>query len=253
MKIGVYCSSIRPHLWGDLYKTLSNNDVDFNLCIAGPCPPMETLPGNVKYISTSVKPSQCWFIAANNTKGDYLLWTTDDIRYSNGALDNLSSIITKEKNTMVGSTYKPDHLYDSQYHLVTEFPWTRKDGLSQSIILDFPLLVCNLTRREDFNSIGIDKNFMGGFWDLDMTFEFVISRGGKTIVDEKSYCTDIKSLETCHLGSLSIGCCGDYPRLLDMWVEDKKIRSERKIPIDPLIYNDTVLTESQGPKLDCWK
>ena len=93
MEIGIYCTSIRPHLWSRLYASLSHNNVDFNLCITGPCPPTEPLPSNIKYIHTNVKPPQCNFIAANNTKGDYVMFATDDLWLSHGALDNMIQII----------------------------------------------------------------------------------------------------------------------------------------------------------------
>ena len=93
MQVGIYCSSNKPHLWDSLYQTLSQNNVDFNLCIAGPYPPIDELPGNVKYIQTNVKPAQCFFIAANNVKGDYITPMSDDIIFSPGFLDDMVRLI----------------------------------------------------------------------------------------------------------------------------------------------------------------
>jgi len=248
MEIGVYCTSIRPHLWSDLYKSLSRNNTNFNLCITGPCPPIEPLPGNVKYIQTNVKPPQCNFIAANNTKGDYILNVTDDIRYSDGALDNLLRVIVKESNTIVSCVFSDVGNAEGHSYLILERAWQREDKTAKTIKLNFPLPVCHLMKREDFNDIGIDKNFIATDWDLDMSFELV-SRGGKIIVEENSFCTEEKG--TAHLGCIS-ATVGDYARVLNMWIENDKVKSSRKESINPLIYNDTVLTVSQGPKLDCW-
>ena len=243
MEIGVYCTSIRPHLWGDLFESLSKNDVDYNICMAGPCPPIEPLPGNVKYIQTNVKPPQCWFIAANNTKGDYVINITDDARFSPGCLDSLLNIIQKEKKVIVSPTYINA---ENPYQLVLE--WI--DGKpSKFIQLVSPCPIYGLMKREDFNSTGIDKSFIGAWWDTDQALEF-ISNGGKTVIDDKSTSTDIKSFETCHLALLN---CGDYDNLLNIWTNDRKtLRSQRLTPIDKLIYDDTVLTVSQGPKLVFW-
>ena len=242
-EIGVYLTSVRPHLWGGLFESLSKNNVRFNVCITGPCPPIEPLPGNVKYIQTNVKPSQCFFIAANNTMGDYILLSADDCRYSDGALDDLIKIITDKNKSMVSSVFLGSC---EEHHIFTldpsHYPHTR------SIRLPFPLLVSPLMKREDFNNIGIDRNFIALFFELDILFEF-ISLGGKTIVSENSSCTELAN--SLHLVNIANGH-GDYARLVDMWIENDKIRNHRRVPAEPLVYNNTVLSVSQGPKLDCW-
>ena len=248
MEIGIYCTSIRPHLWKGLYESLSQNNVDFNLCIAGPCPPTETLPVNVKYIQTNVKPPQCCFIAANNTKGEYVGLLSDDARLSPKALDNLLEIAIHEKMSIVSPVWQILGGPEAHYSLVVEWGYQRPDNKVRTIKLDFPWPIGGLMKREDFNAIGIDNNFIGTFWELDMTFEF-ISRGGKVIIDKNSIFTETES--NSHLGAMSVGI-GDYQKALDMWIDNDRVRPQRKIPIDPLIYNDTVLTVSQGPKLDCW-
>ena len=245
MEIGIYCTSVRPHLWTNLYQTLSQNVVDFNLCITGPHPPISILPGNVKYIQTNVKPPQCNFIAANNTTGDYITMVTDDTILSPGCLDNLLKIVNKEKKVIATPVYKG---IESQYQLVTELACMRDDNVAQYIPLHFPLPVAPLMRREDFNIVGIDKNFLALFWDYDMAFEF-ISRGYKYILNENSSLKDIQSQETSTLGILALNNEDYFWRFVDMWTDNRKtLRTKRKVPIDPLVYNDTVLTVSQGPK-----
>jgi len=245
MEIGIYCSSIRPHLWVDLYKTLSTNNANFNLCISGPYPPISTLPGNVKYIQTNVKPPQCNFIAANNTEGDYIFNVPDDITLNPGCLDNLLKTVRSEKNVITTPKYKGR---ESQYQLVTELACTRADNTAQFIPINFPIPVCTLMRRKDFDSIGIDKSFLATFWDQDMSFEFV-SRGGKCILSENSFIKDIQGPETSTLGILALNNEDYFWRFVDMWTDNRKtLRTKRKVPIDPLVYNDTVLTVSQGPK-----
>jgi hypothetical protein len=221
--------------------------VDFNLCFAGPCPSDKPLPGNVKHILTNVKPPQCCLVAANNTKGDYIMLTADDHWYSDGCLDNLLKIITSKEKIVATPTYQRE----SQYKLVTDFGWMRQDQIDQYILLPFPIPVSHLMRRDDFNNTGIDKNFIGVFWDQDMIFDLV-SKGGQCIRSENSFTKDEQSQELSHLGMLSFNNV-DYFRFVDMWTDNRKtLRSQRKVPIDPLIYNNTVLTTSQGPKFTCW-
>ena len=151
MEIGVYCTSIRPHLWNELHKSLSQNNVKFNLCITGPCPPIEPLPGNIKYISTNVKPPQCNFIAINNTTGDYVLSVTDDLRYSSGTLDNLADIILKNPNVITCPIFKTIGNQEGHYFFIVERGWQRDDKTPKVIKLDFPLPAGALMRRKTFN------------------------------------------------------------------------------------------------------
>ena len=243
MQVGVYCSSIRPYFWDNLYKMLSNNDVDFNLCIAGPYSSEKPLPSNVKYIQTNVKPPQCWFIAAQNTAGDYVMSIEDDSTHSPGSLDDLVKLVDG-KMTLASPKYSRiidcggSH-YDFADKRVGKVKKQRK-----IITLDFPLPVNAMMHRDTFNDIGIDKNFIGVYWILDISFELV-SRGGKIIISETSVISDFKTSGLCKSG-------GDYEYLTDMWFDGDEVRSKRKQPIDPLVYGDDVLIVSQGRRHPKW-
>jgi len=240
-KVGIYCSSNRPHLWGDLIKTLSNNSVDWNLCIAGPNPPIEPLPGNVKFIQTNVKPAQCFFIASYNVTGNYMMNTPDDIRFSPGSLDDLIKLsdsrmtISSARFNLCGE--KMDHYIFSDKRV------PKTNGKTRSIVIKFPLTVCSMMNRETFDCVGqFDKYFVALYWPEDIAFELV-SRGGKIIISEYSTIMDIRASKVC-MSHLSC----DYSHLMDMWFDGDIVRSNRKISVDPLVYNDTVLTVSQGKK-----
>ena len=88
------------------------------------------------------------------------------------------------------------------------------------------------------------------YWDQDMAIEF-ISRGGRCVVCEKSFVTDEQGPDTSQLGMLAMAN-GDYACMLYMWIDNNSLRTQRREPIDPLVYNDTVLTKSQGRSLECW-
>ena len=242
MRVGVYCSSIRPHLWVSLYESLSLNSVDFNICIVGPSAPMESLPGNVRYIQSNVKPAQCYFIASQNVEGDYIINIPDDVTFSPGSLDDLVKMIDGKMD-----------IASAQYTRVSrsshwEFRDKRIARIKKKITfiaLKFPIPVCSMMRREAFNSIGIDKHYISMNWDIDIALE-LISRGGNIMLSDKSTVIDIKTA-----GSSKVG--GDYAYLTDIWFDVDKIRNKRKVPIDPLVYNDDVLTISQGRKGKKWK
>jgi len=260
MQLGLFCSSNRPHLWGDLIKTLSNNSVDWNLCMAGPNLPIEPLPGNVKYIQTNVKPAQCYFIAAHNVVGDYISHMGDDVILSPGCLDDMVNLIDG-KMTISSPAFVPhgdiknkkteNHysLWDARGYLDgdTRSTSTNKMHWGTIIPLSFPLPFFSCMHRETFDSIGIDKNYVAMWWNLDMAFE-LISKGGKIIISDTSYSYDFRGSGA----SLCWIAC-DLFYYNDMWVDqaiiggaDKIVRTTRKEFIDPLIYNDTVLTVSQG-------
>jgi len=260
MRVGVFCSSNKPYLWGNLYYMFSQTNVDFNLCIAGPYPPIEPLPGNVKYIQTNVKPAQCSFIAANNTEGDYIVNTNDDYFISPGLLDNLVKLVDGKKMT-ISSPYiggRGDFVYREEYHSNIWDVRGYLEGDSRStyenrkyagitIPLGFPLPFIPFMHRETFNSIGIDKKHITDWWHMDIAMELV-SRGGNSILSKTSYGYDFRSGKA---SICQIPC--DLFYLDDMWIDqaivggaDKQLRTTRKEPIDPLVYNETVLTVSQG-------
>ena len=258
MQVGIYCSSNKPHLWDSLYQTLSQNNVDFNLCIAGPYPPIDELPGNVKYIQTNVKPAQCFFIAANNVKGDYITPMSDDIIFSPGFLDDMVRLIDGKMTIVSPFTACGDFIYKEENHnaIWDARGYTKGDSRAtyenrkycgMMLPLSFHMPWLTFMHRETFNGIGIDKNYIALWWNLDLVMELV-SKGGKTIISTTSYGYDfIASKKTI----CQIPC--DIFRFNNMWIDqavvngpDKKVRDIRKEPIDPLVYNDTVLTVSQG-------
>ena len=117
--------------------------------------------------------------------------------------------------------------------------------------------------------IGVDKNYLGSFWDVDLSFE-LISRGGKVLTDSNNvlqeFGNDNSNDRLSRFGSADAGY------MMYVWIEEKQVRSpnevslnftyppgnkliecqlrnKRLIPIDPLIYTDEVLKVSQGQNI----
>jgi hypothetical protein len=243
VQIGIFCSSNRPHLWHDLYTSLSKNNVDFNLCISGPRASEWSLPGNVKYIQTNVKPAQCFFIAEQNTVGDYVMNVPDDATLSPGCLDDLVRIIDN-KMTIVSPYYTRIIDQGSSHFMFPDKRVPKIKGRVKSITMHFPLPTCSMMYRDTFNNIGIDNSFIGVIWDHDMAFELV-SRGGKVLISDRSTFSDLKTSGLCKTG-------GDHAHLTDMWFDGDTIRYKRKNFINPLVYSDDVLIVSQGRKGKKW-
>ena len=204
MQVGLFCSSNKPHLWGGLIKTLSNNSVDWNLCIAGPNPPTEPLPGNVKFIQTNVKPAQCCFIASQNVVGDYIATVTDDIILSPGCIDDLYKLVdnkmTISSPSFVLGGEKIDHhmFVDPRGYNASDPRSTSQDKniRRKFITLNFPLPLLMFMHRDTFNDIGIDKHFVALYWVEDIAFELV-SKGGKVIISDTGNLSDFKGGGIC--------------------------------------------------------
>lgn len=97
MKFSLIAPSIRPHLWKQFYDSVKNTKIDFEVIFVGPTPPVGKLPSNFRWITTSVKPSQCTHIGFMEAKGEIVSLTADDARYfspdGESALDNMYDFI----------------------------------------------------------------------------------------------------------------------------------------------------------------
>lgn len=92
IKISLVASSIRPLLWKDFYSSLlSNHHVDFEIIFVGNAVVDHNLIKKqypkLKYIETSVKPSQCYEIGFRHSTGELIHWTADDATYEAELLD----------------------------------------------------------------------------------------------------------------------------------------------------------------------
>lgn len=61
--ISLFGPSIRPELWMRLYRSLSSNAVPFEIIFVGNRLPDFSLPNNIHFIYSEVKPAQCAEIA----------------------------------------------------------------------------------------------------------------------------------------------------------------------------------------------
>lgn len=163
MKVNVsaYLSSIRPYRWMRIYEMLKRSGLTFEIVIAGPNDPDFTLPSEVKFFKTNVKPSQCFHIAASACSGETLLQIVDDIEYSDGAIREMYEGVMKRDNAMASCTY----LLDGKSQFFTQ-------NISAQIlnISYLPLLpVCGLYRRDVYSKMGgLDRRFNGVMSELDL-------------------------------------------------------------------------------------
>jgi len=168
MKISFVAPSIRPHLWANLYNSLQNNKLAWEVIFVGPTPPISELPKNVRWIKTNVKPSQCTHIGFMEAQGEYISLTADDAIYftpnHKGAADNMIAFIDSSipslpengKNYMFGFRMFEDSycVESSQTHYLVQ----NTTGITSPLL--FPFFV---TLKETYLKMnGYDNRFVCG-------------------------------------------------------------------------------------------
>ena len=110
VQVSLHCTSNRPQFWMALYNSLLSNTVSWELVITGPTRPDYTLPPNMKYIYTTVKPMQGQHIAAINCSGEIICICADDSILGSTCLDKVCSLYKSRNNykALVGLEYWKD-------------------------------------------------------------------------------------------------------------------------------------------------
>jgi len=162
----MFHASIRPHLWEDLYNSISQtNNCSFKMFFCGPKKPNFKLPSNLIYIYSGEEGvAPCFEIArwhAINEKSKYvMLGPTDDVIMSPGSLDELIEELENEKEeSLVGFSFKP----------TIKNP-KRNKVINEDVSKDAPLgIMFPLMKRETAINMGpLDSRFIGVYWDRDL-------------------------------------------------------------------------------------
>ena len=76
--ISIFASAHRPSNWLELYDSIGQNKVNFEIVFVGPNAPEFILPDNFIFIKSNLKPTQCIDIAVRNTSSDLIMNIADD-------------------------------------------------------------------------------------------------------------------------------------------------------------------------------
>jgi len=163
--ISFVASSNRPELWHDAYNNVKDSagDVEFEYIFVGPNPPVSNLPSNAKHIQTSnVKVPQCFEIGIRNATGGLLSIQADDTKFEGGGISKLYGRYLE--------------ICEEQGHNnVVILPGFRDRRTASTLrynkIRNAPLASLNsaLVGRELLAKVGgMDKRFIGVYWDCDM-------------------------------------------------------------------------------------
>lgn len=233
--ISIFASAHRPQNWLDLYHSIGENEVEFEIVFAGPSPPNFVLPHNFRFIKTHVKPVQCYEIAFRNTRGDLVMNIADDCLFvTERPLDNLYECYKGHNvdKLIVSCRYMLNG--EDQSHLFFI------DDVSSPV-----LPVAGLMSGQLFRDLGgIDRNFIAVMWDIDVAMR-VYSLGGTVCLSDVYLNEDKKRAA----GSLLCEEWWNHDRrlLLSLWTNNRKAHLNRAKPV--VSFADyRIMEASQGPR-----
>lgn len=235
-KISFCASSIRPNLWANMYNSLLDNTLDWEIVMVGPNQGVSPGP-KFKYIYATVKPAQCYEIAFRNSLGELISWTADDAIYTPRAVDIMYNFYKSMGNDK----------------LVTAFR-TIEDGRDITEAHRFIGRNPNAPRMAPFGVInsklfhnlgGYDKRFLCGQSENDVVMR-VLEIGGSVEV-----CQNAKVLvshEKAHRSGTKFRTNNffiDRAALEEEWMDGKDILSKRKSIVQRFDDID-ITTKTQG-------
>jgi hypothetical protein len=236
--VSIFAAAIRPDCWMDYYNYVGENDISFEIIFVGPNTPKFKLPDNFRFIHSTTKPAQCFEIGRRAALGNLLINTGDDCVFATDhPLDKLYSIYSEQANEklIVSCRYMQNGVDRSE----TDHYFFCTDHSSPVMPL------CMFMSRKLYDIVGgVDRNFVGVFWDLDIAMR-VYAVGG-TVIMSNVYCNEDKSKKGDSDLCAKFGG-PDRGFLEYLWVENGKVHFNRKIPFAPF-FDYKLLEETQGPR-----
>ena len=236
--ISLFGPSYRPENWMDLYRSIGDNDVSFEIIFVGPNEPDFKLPSNFKFIKSYTKPMQCFEIAARNTTADLIMNIADDVEFrTKRPLDRLYNIYKSYNNEklILSCRYmlNGEDLSDDCHHFLA--------GDKSSPVLPLSGLISRKLYREIG---GVDRNFIAIIGENDLAMR-VHALGGEVLL------SDVYLEETKRKSRGSRLCAEfwnhDRGLLLNLWLVNGKVQLNRAKPVEP--FSDfRILEVSQGPR-----
>jgi len=236
-KIGIFASAHRPQNWMGLYKSIGDNDVEYELVFVGPNPPDYELSKNFRFIKSLVKPTQCQEIAYRNTTADLVMSMADDTTFKiSRPLDRLYETY---------KSYNNDKIILSCRYMLNGEPQTSCEHFFANDVSSPVVPLSGLMSRSLFNNIGgIDRNFIAIMWDSDIAMR-VHALGGDVILSDVFLDEDENKSD----GSALCNEFWQHDRSLleSLWTKNGKIHFCRARPVEP--FDDlNILKASQGPR-----
>ena len=243
-KISIIAPAHRPQNWMDLYKSIGENDVEFELVFVGPNQPDYRLPNNFRFIRSLVKPTQCLEIALRNTTADLVMSMADDTMFKESRpLDRLYETYKNYNNDKIILSCK--YMLNGEDRSDTAYFSYSKEGTGTYDKSSPVMPLSGLMSRNLMVSMGgIDKNFIAIMWDSDIAMR-VHALGGDVILSDvflEEYLDKSAGSELCN------EFWGHDRGLLEsLWTKNGKVLFCRTKPVES--FDDlNILKASQGPR-----
>jgi hypothetical protein len=260
IQFSLIAPSIRPHLWKQFYNSIQHTEINYEVIFIGPLPPIENLPVNVRWIESTVKPSQCTHIGFLEAKGEIISLTADDAQYFSpnniSAIDNMYSFIM---NFPKKDNYNPQkiaygfRMFEDKFCIETTnthyLTINKNSSVSQPLLYPFFAIYKDLYMEIG----GYDNRFICGQAENDFLLR-ITEKYGNTI---SSVCPTAM-VWADHEDHKNSGKFREYHKienttLRDLWllysheVPDGKYVSRRlDTTIKSYINDDTLYSKSQG-------
>jgi hypothetical protein len=260
--VSIFCSGNRPELWHNIYNSLKSNKVPYRVIMVGDIIP-ESLPPNFKFIYSKTKPAQCAEIALRACTGEFVSMIQDDYILSDNFYDILVKNYTELNNSnnifcgrMRRSGKNATHTYASH---IPGSPLLNYIGLGKT------------TRVQE---LGIDRRFLGSYWDLDLLMRH-LEDGGRIIYNnsvamdewhpgkkdgqkkrrkENSLCRKLRR-DSNFYHRLWVAPLEEIPNLNknDIYCQDHTgaLLKKRRLPFDPF-QRKRLRTVNQGKQNNTW-
>ena len=242
--VSLYCASNRPQYWMHAYKSYRQNNVAFEVVIAGPNKPDFELPPNMKYIYTTVKPMQAYHIAAMHCTGEIMSIIADDCELSPNALDQVYETYKSKNNykALIGISY-----YRDNENMQNINGW-----LFEGPRL-FPLATVTFMSKRFYEEVGgMDNRFIAVQGDNEMQVRARLAHGGQFFLCDSAKLwehpnwapkTPVRLSHEFHITQ-------DRPLLDSMYtiINGQVTRSTEYPDTHYYINNETLYETSQGEK-----
>jgi hypothetical protein len=244
--VSIIIPSVRDYRWKNIIENFSSTKTDYEIIVCGPCNPVDLGP-HFRAIQTNVKATQCIEIAVRQSRGEYLFFASDDTDSSTNMLDVFIThrlsygedlVILSPTFKQLGKPFPPEaHRFPSSTGKYSPGTPTIPIGMFIS--------------RKDWDTIGgIDKNFVKGFWDLDVAIR-CWALGGKVIVLSDVFINEILP-DLPHTAAANVNASHhkDLPYLWSLWTDtpvlvDGKININRLKHFEPF-SDENILEIDQG-------
>lgn len=243
--ISLYSSAAIPSNWMIQLESMGDNVAKWERICVGPNEPDYTLPDNVRFIRSDVKPVQCNEIGARACRADIIMHLSDDFIFR-GTSHPLDSLLNQyESGSNAKNCISPRYMLRG---IDRSRPWP--NGWQRLIPEDnsSPVMPCNemMAKVLHISLGGFDRNFVTNYSDVDFAMRIIVN-GGRTILSSDVFVDEIEELQKTNLSAEPAQPI-DRQYLEALWFKNRDWKTlKRALPFESF-SDENILTESQGPK-----